>query len=238
MTGTGTLSNTGPTVPGNGRFVNSIVFNSPSGTITVSGPIPCHCNITHVPGSTVPVTTGSSLIVNQSISLDTSSMTWDTVRINLIAGVGTITSTFTSTLNANILETFFGSNTLAQNMILTGSGGFTVNTFRNSSSSVVLGSVNRQITFQEGVTYTVNNSLSFPMTNTVGRLTFVSSSGTNRAIFTLNPSATQSMSYVNGTRMNSSLGKTIYSQNAVLTDTLNWSIYDPSMTGNFLLLFN
>jgi hypothetical protein len=54
-------------------------------------------------------------------------------------------------------------------------------------------------------------------------ITMTSSSLSIRAIWTLNNGASQIMTYINGTRIDSSLGQTIYSFGGVLTDTINWN---------------
>ena len=60
-----------------------------------------------------------------------------------------------------------------------------------------------------------------------GRIVMASSSGSIRAIWTLNQGASQSIAYVNGTRINSSLGQTIWSFGVLPADistTLNWGV--------------
>jgi hypothetical protein len=79
------------------------------------------------------------------------------------------------------------------------------------------------ITFQADVTYSVLNAIQVIGTN-VSRIQFVSSSLTNRANFNLNYGATQSLIYVNATRINSNGGQIVWSFAGALNDTINWNI--------------
>jgi hypothetical protein len=49
-----------------------------------------------------------------------------------------------------------------------------------------------------------------------------SNNATTRSLWTLDNGANQSLTYVNGTRIDSSQGATIWSFGGVLTNTVNW----------------
>jgi hypothetical protein len=66
------------------------------------------------------------------------------------------------------------------------------------------------------------------------------SSGPVNAIWTLNPGATQTMIYVNGTRIDSSGGQTIYSFGVAPADiatTINWYIGTRPGTVAYVFVF-
>jgi hypothetical protein len=50
-----------------------------------------------------------------------------------------------------------------------------------------------------------------------------SDNATTRSLWTLDYGAQQSLVYVNGTRIDSSLGQTVWTFDGVRTDTVNWS---------------
>lgn len=82
------------------------------------------------------------------------------------------------------------------------------------------------ITLLEGVTYRTRTGVSITGGTAANRVTMQSSSGSIRAIWTLNFGATQSMIYVNGTRIDSSGEQTVWSfgvSAANISTTINWN---------------
>jgi hypothetical protein len=86
------------------------------------------------------------------------------------------------------------------------------------------------ITLQDSVTYTTTTSAQLTSGTNASRITMQSSSATVRAIWTLENTATQTLSYVNGTRIDSSGGQTVYTFGGTISttpigaETLNWSL--------------
>jgi hypothetical protein len=86
------------------------------------------------------------------------------------------------------------------------------------------------ITLQNSVTYETITSAQLTGGTNAARYTMTSNSGTVRAIWTLQNGATQNLVYVNGTRIDSSLGQRVYtfggtiSTTPVGAETLNWSL--------------
>jgi hypothetical protein len=86
------------------------------------------------------------------------------------------------------------------------------------------------ITLQNSVTYETTTSAQLTGGTNAARYTMTSNSGTVRAIWTLQNGASQSLTYVNGTRIDSSLGQRVYtfggtiSTTPVGAETLNWSL--------------
>jgi hypothetical protein len=82
------------------------------------------------------------------------------------------------------------------------------------------------ITLQAGVTYTTTTSVNMLGTNAV-RILMTSSSGSISAIWTLSQGASQSIAYVNSTRIDSSGGQTIWSfgvSPANISTSINWNV--------------
>jgi hypothetical protein len=97
------------------------------------------------------------------------------------------------------------------------------------------------ITLQEGITYTTTAGVSITGgVAAVGSRPTMRSSGPVNAIWTLNPGATQTMIYVNGTRIDSSGGQTIYSFGVAPADiatTINWYIGTRPGTVAYVFVF-
>lgn len=89
---------------------------------------------------------------------------------------------------------------------------------------------NVTITLQNSVTYTTTTSAQLTGGTNAARITMTSNSATVRAIWTLQNGATQNLTYVNGTRIDSSLGQTVYTFGGTISttppgaETLNWSL--------------
>jgi hypothetical protein len=119
-----------------------------------------------------------------------------------------------NTINQNVTNTIQNNLTLASfgTVVFSGTAGW-------DCANLLSSTANRLIGLQTGNTYNTTNSV-----NMVSGITMSSSSSTNRAVWTLSPTATQSLVYVNGTRIDSSLGQTIWSFGGVLNETINWGI--------------
>lgn len=114
--------------------------------------------------------------------------------------------------------------TISGNTTFAGTDGWTCNNLICTATPPIT------ITLQDSVTYTTTTSAQLTSGTNASRITMVSSSATVRAIWTLQNGATQTLTYVNGTRIDSSLGQTVYtfggtiSTTPVGAETLNWSL--------------
>ena len=202
--GTGTWS-------GSGEVRNPVNINT-AGTLTISGTVTYGTGVFTYTAGTV-VTTGSNLILNAGSTLNLNGISWNNITIT----TGTVTLTSLLTVNGTLDVGSTGTVTFA------GTSGFTCHTFLCTTAG-------RIINFATGKTYTVTNSLI--ITGAVGsRVSFVSTS--NGALFNLQAGATQSVTNCNATWINSSGGKTIYSNPSTLTNTINWS-----KSNGFITWFN
>lgn len=203
--GSGTLNFNGTgTITGSSGWTTNVTVNT-SGTITF-GTLTWGTTSrtwTHTAGTTAPGTGTFTVNTNSTFSVASSGF----IVYNMDF-TGTITiNTGTITMNNNL--TLSGSTTFA------GTGGWTAANFTDTTAG-------RSLTLKDGSTYTVTSVLSLTGTN-ASRWTITSSSATLRAIFTLSQGASQSMVYVNGTRVDSSGGQTVWSLGGTLTDTINWN---------------
>jgi hypothetical protein len=195
-TGSGTIT---------GNLSNPLIINS-SGTYTLVAPFTIRTGtvFTYTSGGfntgivTVTVYNGTTFNTPSSIN-------WYNLTILANASI---------TINQQM--TIVNNLTLNGTTTFTGSAGWNCNNLLCSTNSSV-------ITLQEGITYNTSNSVNMLATNS-NRITMQSSSLTNRAIWTLLQGASQSMVYVNGTRIDSSLGQTIWSFDGVLNNTINWNL--------------
>jgi len=203
MTGTGNLSDT--TAFATRGFRIDFEINTP-GVITVIS------NLFFSNGKTITYTSGTvnvgltTININGNTTINTSGINW----YNLT--VASVTNTITTNQALNI-----SNNLLIQNNItFDGSNGW-------NCTNLLCSVAGSAITLQSGVTYTTSNSVNLLGTN-ASRISMVSSSASTRAIWTLINGASQSVVYVNGTRIDSSQGQTIWSFGGVLNDTINWNI--------------
>ena len=122
-----------------------------------------------------------------------------------------------STITQNVANTIQNNLTLAatNNVTFAGTAGWTC-------ANLICTTPARTITLQNSITYTTTTFANMVAT-AASPITMTSSSLSIRAIWTLNNGASQIMTYINGTRIDSSLGQTIYSFGGVLTDTINWN---------------
>lgn len=204
-TGTITCSMTGTAA-----LRNPLTFDAGAGTITVSGTLryggTAGNTLTYTSGTMV--VTGATLQINGSCTLNTNPIVWENVLFGATASVS-----MTSVLLATTL-------TLPNaNATLSGSSGFTVGTLTNTTITAT-----RSYTFQALVAYRITTA--FTTVSAVApssRLQFTSSSGTDRALFTLDGGATQDVGFVDPTRMDASGGQPIFTYHGTVVDSPNWN---------------
>ena len=113
------------------------------------------------------------------------------------------------------------TNNLTINSTLTttfaGTAGWTCNTLTNSTPVSTITLANSS----SGALYRTRATASLTGTN-ASRITMTSDNATTQSIWTLDNGAQQSLVYVNGTRIDSSQGATIWSFGGTLVSASNW----------------
>jgi len=191
----------------------------------------------------------NNLTINKSaeaiVTFPAGTVTWGTTARTLTYTAGTIntsTSTFTIPINTSVTIngmpfynlTLPGAATytidtpisIANNLTLaatgnttfTGSGGWTC-------ANLICSTIGRTITLansSSGASYrtTANTQLT---ATAASPITMTSNNATTQSIWTLDNGALQSLVYINGTRIDSSQGQTIWSFGATLNGTTNWA---------------
>lgn len=131
-----------------------------------------------------------------------------------------LTITAGHTVTQNTLNTINSILQLNGNATFTGTAGWTC------ASLVMTAAGTFTITLQNGVTYTTTTAVQLTGATDTARYTMISNSVSVRAIWTVGNTATQAITYVNGTRIDSSLGATVWTLGTVSTTapaTLNWN---------------
>ena len=196
-----------------GTMENSLTI---AGDVTVSGTV-AFANDTLTYSSGTVTTTGSTLSLGDSVTLNTAGISWNNV-----------TCTSTSVTN-NSLLTILGTLTLPNAAItFSGTNGFTTATLANTTLTG-----NRTTTLTQTNTYTVTTSIT-AAGNGANHLTLASSHGTNRVPFVFSGGTPPSLNLVRATRLDSSGGTVIYT-NDTITDSLNWAA---PVTGGSMWIFS
>lgn len=189
----------------NSLMKNNITFNS-SGTVTL-GAATSFQGIMLYSAGTITATNNTLSITNSS-TLNTAGITWNNVTIG----------TVNTTLTLNSLLTINGTYTTQRNIIYSGTFGFDVMNYTSSVNNTLVW------TLISGLTYRIRNSFISTGSTTAAHNTFQSSIAGNQAILTLDYGATQDLSFVNATDINSSLGQTIASRKGTLSNATNWKL--------------
>jgi hypothetical protein len=204
-------------------ITNNVTINKTSGaSVSILGSITWGAAgkvLTKISGN---INAGTSTITTPGVSVTINDFTfW-----NLIVSTGgTIIQNVLNTINNNLTlngtATFQGTAGWdCGNLISTAAGGFFT------------------ITLQQLITYRTRLQ-AFITGGTIGFRTTMTSSGASNAIWTLDFGASQSMIYVNGTRIDSSQGQTIWSfgvSPANIATTINWNIGSPPGTFAYTFL--
>jgi len=120
--------------------------------------------------------------------------------------------------------TIIGTLSLSGSTTFAGTDGWTCDTLSLTAAGAFT------ITLQNSITYTTTTSAQLTGGTNAARYTMTSNDATIRAIWTLNNGASQSLIYVNGTRIDSSLGQTVYTFGGTISttplgsETLNWAL--------------
>jgi hypothetical protein len=120
--------------------------------------------------------------------------------------------------------TILGTLSLAGSATFAGTSGWTCGTLSLTAAGAFT------ITLQNSITYTTTTAAILTGGTNAAKYTMTSNSGTVRAIWTLQNGATQTLTYVNGTRIDSSGGQLVYTFGGIISttpigaETLNWAL--------------
>ena len=188
-----------------------------SGTYTLGATLTIGNTFTYTSGTFNTAT--STVTLGSGISITSGPINWYNITVN--------TGTITLNDHLNVINNL--SVAVTANIGFNGTGSWTC-------ANLLAPAAGKVITLQELLTYTTTTSVNMLGTD-ASKITMISSSATNRAIWTLLSSASQSVVYVNGTRIDSSAGQTIWSFGGTLTSTLNWNIGSKPNTTAWTYLF-
>jgi hypothetical protein len=199
LNGTGTWT-------GTSTIRNNLTINT-TGTIAISGTAEYDTGTLTYTAGTV-VTTGSTLIIAAATTLNTSGISWNIVSIETSAGI---------TLNSLLV---------ADSIILTrinpdfiGTAGFTCGTL-----SITYDNTNPSaFTLKSGNTYTVTANINSVYGTYIQHTTINASTPGSRANLIIDPGATQNLSYVDATDIDSSGGIPVWSFGGNFSNAINWS---------------
>jgi len=206
-------SNASITTTGVGIIQNNLTINK-SGGATVT--LPTAGSITW--GTTGRILTYTAGIINVSTSTITVPINTAVTMSGMpfynltLPGLATYTITTPISVSNNLTLAATGNTTF------TGSAGWTC-------ANLICSTTGRTITLansSSGASYRTTTSASLTAT-AAGPILMTSNNATTRSLWTLDYGAQQSMIYVSGTRIDSSLGQTIWTFDGVRTDTINWS---------------
>ena len=152
----------------------------------------------------------STITIGTNVNVTVNGMTFWNLTI---PGLSTITQNVANTIQNNL--TLAATN----NVTFTGSAGWTC-------ANLLCSTQTRTITLADsssGATYRTTTSASMLGAAGANAITMTSNNATTRSLWTLDNGAFQSMVYVNGTRIDSSLGQTVWSFQGTLNNTINWN---------------
>ena len=214
------LSGTTTLVFGNGTF-SGAGSNGVSNNITINSAGSVSVGTSGSPfiltGGTFTYTAGT--ITQAYLNLNGAAFTFNTsgMTFNAIT-TGGFTSPSTITLASiwNVTSYTVGfSSASNQNLTFAGTAGFNIGTLISNQA-------NKTITLVSGVTYNINTSITSLFGTSANHNKIISSIGGIKSILTLNQGATQDLSFVDGTDIDSSNGQSIWSYKGTLTRTINW----------------
>jgi len=213
FSGTSTIEFTGSVAAswGTGAYQNNIIVSKSGGAVVTAA------------SAITWGFTSRTLTLNSTVNFSTNSNTFTlnstplTINNSSVSQFFNITVPNNGVLNINNNTTpILGTLSLAGSATFAGTYGWTCGTLSLTAAGTFT------ITLQNSVTYTTTISAILTGGTNAARYTMTSNDATIRAIWTLSNGASQLLTYVNGTRIDSSLGQTVYSFGGTLTDTINW----------------
>jgi hypothetical protein len=168
------------------------------------------------------INAGTSTITTPGVSVTINDFTfW-----NLIVSTG-------GTIIQNVLNTINNNLTLNGSATFQGTAGWVCGNLISTAAGTFTVTLQQLITYRTRLQAFITGGVSGPARTTM------TSSGASNAIWTLDSGASQSMIYVNGTRIDSSQGQTIWSfgvSPANIATTINWNIGSPPGTFAYTFL--
>ena len=203
-------------------ITNNVAINKTSGaSVSILGSITWGAAGKVLTKTSGNINAGTSTITTPGISVTINDFTfW-----NLIVSTG-------GTIIQNVLNTINNNLTLNGTATFQGTAGWDCGNLISTAAGTFT------VTLQQLITYRTRLQ-AFITGGTSGARTTMTSSGASNAIWTLDSGASQSMIYVNGTRIDSSQGQTIWSfgvSPANIATTINWNIGSPPGTFAYTFL--
>jgi hypothetical protein len=193
-----------------GTYQNNITVNKSSpGSLTLSGAITwglANRVLTRTAGSINPSTSTISIPASTNVTINDMTL-WNLT----IPGASTTTHNISNTIQSNLTLAATG------NTVFTGSAGWTC-------ANLLCSTANRIITLansSSGASYRTTTNANL-LGTAASPISMSSNNATTRSLWTLDNGAQQSLTYVNGTRIDSSQGATVWSFGGLLTNTVNW----------------
>ena len=194
-------------------IANSLIINK-SGTPTPAT-VTLNSFTWGAAGRTLQRTAGNINVGTSTVTIPNAAVTINNMVFNnlTVTAGAAITQNTANTINSTLQLN--GSTTFA------GTAGWTCATLLCTTN-------NSTITLQNSVTYRTTTGVQLVSSLTTQPITMVSNNASIRAIWTLDAGATQNIIYVNGTRIDSSLGQTIWTFGGIISntplgaETLNW----------------
>jgi len=193
----------------NSFYQNNIVINKSGGTVNLLGTINWGLagrTLNGTNGNIIPGTSTVSIPNNISVTINNFTF-WNLT----IPGASTITHNVSNTIQNNLTLAATG------NTIFTGSAGWTCANLLCSTAGRIITLANSSSNASYRTTTNANL-----LGTAASPVSMSSNNATTRSLWTLDNGANQSLTYVNGTRIDSSQGATIWSFGGVLTNTVNW----------------
>lgn len=170
--------------------------------------------------------TGKTLTLNSSVDFAANLNTLTLAGSPTIVNNVPTNAFFNLNVPVSTLTINGGTIRISNNLTLTGLGATFAGAFGWDCNNLICSTAGTfNITLQQGVTYRTRSAVSITGgLATTARPTMISSDATNLTIWTLDAGATQSLIYVNGTRIDSSLGQTVWTFGGTIgATTRNWN---------------
>jgi len=200
---------------GAGTYQNNIIVNKSGGAI-----------VTTAAGTITWGLANRTLTMNSPVNFLT-----NTTTFTLLGTPLTINDTFGNPFfNVNIPASALNINggvmRINSNLTLTGTGATFAGAFGWDCNNLICSTAGTfNITLQELLTYRTRLAVSITGGLATAARPTITSSTSNLAIWTLDPGATQTLIYVNGTNINSSLGQTVWTFGGTISAaTKNWNV--------------
>ena len=188
----------------------SLAFNT-SGVFALTCPALTTQSWTHTAGT---VTQSSSCTIRFNNGAATS-------QIDYSAPSSTAFTFYNLEVNAGTIN-LTSPLSVSNDLIISGSVSFTGSNGWTCGNLLCTGS-GRTITLKNSITYTTTLYAFLTGGTSSSRIVMTSDDPAIKAIWTLSYGASQSLIYVNGTRIDSSLGQTVWTFGGTTTDTINWN---------------